>query len=146
MQRDRKKVHKKIMKYIRKVNKQIAADEYIGLNRFRADMFSESWFRFNDGSGGILYMHIKLSDAVTGNTAFYIVEQWGFEWKLYEYLNDFMIRCSDGCIGHHPPLHYVAYDVHDVVPYDGRKDMEPRIEEDVIATYSWINGVSYDKT
>ena len=50
MQKDRKKEHKKIVKHMQLINKQLAADEYMGLNRFRIDMFMEDWHRYADGS------------------------------------------------------------------------------------------------
>lgn len=139
MQKDRKKEHKKVVKNIRKINKQIQNDEYLGLNRFRIDMVTENWRKFEDGSGGTLIIVLKISDKLTNNKAYFIVDNYDYWREIYNYANDFLIRCSSGHIGHHPPLHYVAYDVHSIVPYGNHKATEPsKYEDSVITYYDWI--------
>lgn len=139
MYKDRKKEHKKVIKYMRMRNKQLAADDYIGLNRFRIDLFSEKWFRFEDGSGGVLSLTFKLTDTWTNNTAYFICDNYDYQWRMFDYLNDFLIRCSSGRKGHWPPLHYIAYDVHEIKPYAHFKEREINIEpkDGIINKYNW---------
>lgn len=139
----REKEHRKVLKYMQKLNKQLATDEYLGLNRFRVDMFAENWNRFNDGSGGILSIIFKLSDKSTGNSAYFIADNYDYILELNKYANDFLIRCSSGREGHIPQLHYVAYDVHKIIPYDGSKREIINIKEYVVDTYSWIKSIRF---
>lgn len=140
MQKDRKAVHKKVMKEIRRRNESLANDEYVGLNRFRIDMVSESMYRFSDGSGLTLSFLLKISDALTGNSCCFMANNYNYEYRIFEYANDFLIRCSDGWMGHYPPLHYVAYDVHEIVPYVGRKSNSNKEPKDgVICKYNRLN-------
>lgn len=144
MKKIRNREHKKVIKYMRALNNTLAQDEYLGLNRFRVDMYSEDWFAFDDGSGGILHIIFKLSDKRTGNTAYFIADNWSYRREISEHANDFLIRCSSGIPGHFPSLHYVAYDVHTIIPYDGDKNREINIQDGVVKTYSWIKSVNFD--
>lgn len=149
MQKDRKKEHKKIVKELRRRNKQLASDEYVGLNRFRIDLLSEEMLRFPDGSGVELFYYVKLTDTLTGNSAVFYTNNFRFNYQIFEYANDFLIRCSGGRSGHFPPLHYVAYDVHEVVPYEWKKDNptpKEKYEEGVINTYSWLGWFNYGES
>lgn len=147
MQKDRKKVHKKVIKYIQMRNKQLAEDEYVGLNRFRIDIWSENMHRFSDGSGVRLIYILKLTDSLTGNSAYFETDNFWYEYKIFEYANDFLIRCSSGWSGHWPHLHYLAYDVHEVIDYKGRIDKgfvnEDEYEDEIINTYSWIDSIKF---
>lgn len=139
MQADRKKEHKKVIKYIRKFNKYIGNDEHIGLNRFRVDVLSETMYRFSDGSGVELFFIIKMTDTYTGNIACFLADNFNYRNKLATYVNDFMIRCSDGWRGHIPSLHYAAYDIHTIMPYVGsRKSIGNEFEEGIINKYNWL--------
>lgn len=138
MQADRKKEHKKVIKYIRKFNKYIESDEHIGLNRFRVDVLSEKMYRFSDGSGVELFFIIKMTDTYTGNIACFLADNFDYRNKLGTYVNDFMIRCSDGHRGHIPSLHYVAYDIHTIMPYVGRGNTNKGYEEGIINKYNWL--------
>lgn len=140
MQKDRKKIHKEVVKYMRWRNKELATDAYIGLNRFRIDLAQESWYRFEDGSGGELFLTFKLTDLLTGNKACFMCNNFNYDYKLLMYANDFLIRCSSGNKGHHPPLHYVAYDIHTIIPYD-KDDHEKKVipDDDVLCRYNWLN-------
>lgn len=138
MQKDRKKIHQKIVKEMRNFNKRLAADEYLGLNRFRIDMVSENMYRYSDGSSLYLLVIYKISDKLTGNSACFIAYNYDFYYKIYDYANDFLIRCSSGRRGHAPSLHYVAYDVHQIIPYTGRKIENNKIEDGIINTYNWL--------
>lgn len=141
MQKDRKKVHKKIVKAMRRRNKQLATDEYIGLDRFRIDILSEEMYRFPDGNEVELFYFVKLSDKLTGNCAVFHTNNFRFNYQIFEYANDFLIRCSSGRSGHYPPLHYVAYDVHEIIPYEGgsKKDSLKEAENGVINKYNWLH-------
>lgn len=138
-QRDRLKEHKKIIKYMRRVNNQMANDEYLGLNRFRIDMYSEKWWRFSDGSGGELFIYFRITDKVTGNSAIFYANNYNYIMKINEYLNDFIIRCGSGWAGHFPHLSYIAYDVHAIKEYGSHKETPlEKYEEGVINTYNWL--------
>ena len=137
----RKKAHKEVVKYMRALNKNIGNDEYLGINRFRVDMYSEHGYEFDDHSGVELHILFKLTDNVTGNTAIFHCDNFDYRRRLSTCTNDFLIRCSSGWSGHWPHLHYLAYDVHTIVPYAGeaKKGMKrDKFEEGVINTYSWI--------
>lgn len=136
MQKDREKEHNKVIKYIHKINKKIANDKYIGLNRFRVDMYREYWKRFEDNSGGYLTIVFKMTDKLTNNSACFISSNFGFVYDLNRYLNDFLVRCSSGHPGHYPPLHYVTYDISEVISYSGNK--VEVIKDYVVDKYSWI--------
>lgn len=143
----RKKEHKKVLRYMKKVNKQLATDEYLGLNRFRVDMYSETWHKYDNVLGGTLIIIFKLSDNVTGNTAYFISDNYDYDKEVPIHTNDFLIRCSSCHSGHYPPLHYAAYDIHDIVPYDGDKNktiIDTIIDtENILNTYSWIKSVKF---
>lgn len=147
MQKDRKKVHKEIIKYMRRRNKEIAVDDYIGLDRFRIDLFYENWRRYDDGSGGYMYLVFKMTDKWTGNTAYFHCNNYDYARKIFEYLNDFLIRCSDGWSGSWPHLGYIAYDVHEIIPYAHRKPRDPsKYEDGVINKYNWTHWNIYDES
>lgn len=135
MKKDRKKEHKKVVKFIRQLNKEISNDLYLGINRFRVDIYSENMYRFADGSGVKLSFIIKLYDSVTENKAYVYVTSFNYIINLKKYVNDFLIRCSSGHTGHYPPLYYVAYDVHSIVPYNGSKNREIKEVEDGVIDY-----------
>lgn len=126
------------------LNKHIGQDSYLGLNRFRIDMYSENWFRFGDGSGGRLHIIFKLSDNVTGNTAYFFADNYDYDRKIAIYANDFLIRCSSGSPGHYPNLIYVAYDINNVIPYDRDRKKTIICKENVIDTYSWIKSIQFE--
>lgn len=141
MHKDRKKEHKKVIKYMRRMNKNLLEDDYVGCGRFRLDLWSESWYRFEDGSGGELFLTFKITDTATGNKALFFANNYNYYIKIWEYCNDFLIRCSSGCLGHIPSLNYIAYDVHSIKQYvgdikNGRVLRQP--EEYVIDKYCWI--------
>lgn len=138
MQKDREKEHKKIVKFIRNINAQLANDEYIGLNRFKIVMLSEEMYRFSDGSGIELYFIFKLIDEYTNNSACFLADSFNYKRKIFTYANDFLIRCSDGWRGHIPSLHYAAYDIHTTMPYVGRKRIRKEPEEGVINKYNFL--------
>lgn len=135
MQKDKKKIHNKIVRRMRTTNKQLASDKYLGLNRFRIDLFSEKWHKYSDGSGHYVRLIFKLSDKITGNSAYFISSNYSYNHELFIYANDFLIRCSSGTRGHTPSLSYIAYDVHEIVPYSGRNNTIPEPKENIIDTY-----------
>lgn len=132
MQRDRKREHKKLVRFIRTTNKSLSNDEYIR-NRFRVDMFNETWYRFSDGSGGELTVLIKFTDKWTRNTAYFYVTNFSYVLQIRRQLNDFIHRCAHGHYGHYPPLQYVAYDIHKIVSYEGHVKAE---QDKVINKYN----------
>lgn len=136
--KDRKVEHKKVIKYIRKWNKTLNEDDTIGCGRFRIDMWSEKWYRFSDGSGGELYVLLKLSDTLTNNSAMFYVDNFNYKCKVGQYLNDFMIRCSSGHKGHYPPLNYIAYDIHEIKEYAKYPKWNGKVEEGILDNYDWI--------
>lgn len=144
MRIERKKEHKKVVKYMRLFNKSLANDSYLGLNRFRTDIYSEKWFRFEDGGGWLSYI-FKISDKLTGNTAYFITDNYSYRYELAIHANDFLIRCSSGREGHHPPLHYVAYDVHNIIPYNMDNNKTIVCEDGIVNTYSWIRTIKLER-
>lgn len=138
MHKDRKKEHKKVIKYMRKFNKSLIKDDYIGCDRFRIDLWSERWYRFSDKSGGELLCVFKLSDRLADNSAYFICDNYNYQREIFSFLNDFLIRCSSGTPGHYPALNYVAYDIHNVVPYNNERNVSNKIAEGVIDNYCWI--------
>ena len=136
----REKEHKKIVTYMRRVNKQIMNDEYLGINRFRIDMEREYWWEFSDKSGGELSIYFKIKDNDTGNWAIFNANNYDYVLSINKYANDFLIRSSSGWAGHYPHLQYLAYDVHDIKPYGGRKETpKEKYEEGVIDYYNWLS-------
>lgn len=138
MQKDRKKEHKQVVKYIRRINKQLSQDEYLGINRFRIDIWSENWHRFSDGSGGELFLVFKIIDTLIGNFAMFTANNYSYAYKVGVYINDFLIRCSSGHPGHYPFLQYIVYDVSKIISYDGCDVENKKIEEGIINKYNWI--------
>lgn len=135
--KQRTKVRREIVNYMRRVNKQIANDGYLGLNRFRADIFSEKWERYSDGSGGCLTVVVKLTDKITGNSAYYVSDNYRFYRDMHECMNDFLIACSSGFHGCIPNPHYIAYDVHSIAPYTEKSVR--RTSDEAVDTYNWTN-------
>lgn len=131
----REKEHKKVRKYIRAINHSISNDAYLGLNRFKVYMFNEDWLKFNDNSGGFLHMTIKMSDNLTGNSAYFYANDFNYKKDIPTYLNDFLISCSCGDHGHFPPLHYMAYDVHKLIPYAGDSE-KTKFYDEAVMTYN----------
>lgn len=141
MQKERKKEHKKVIKYMRRMNKSLLKDDYIGCGRFRLDLWSESWYRFSDGSGGELFVTFKITDTWTGNKALFLANNYNYDIIVWTYVNDFLIRCSSGHSGHYPPLSYPAYDVHEIKSYAKDKEWNGKLEDEyIIDKYCWING------
>lgn len=60
----RAKYHKRAMKMIRRLNKNIANDN-VWHGRFIAMNKAEQWVKFNDNSGGILYIIVRMYDKKT---------------------------------------------------------------------------------
>lgn len=142
MQKDRKKSHTPIIKYMKKINKDLSNDIYLGLNRFKIDLWSENWYRFSDNSGGILNLTFKMTDNLTNNVAFFMCDNYDYEYEICKYLNDFAIRCSSGNYGHYPHLHYVAYNIHKIAPYRGNsKSNIGDIRDEVINKYSYLKSI-----
>lgn len=137
MQRDRRKIHREIVKRIQKINKQIGNDDYLGLDRFFITMKSEDWYRYPDGSGGRLLVELKIADRVTNNFATFLVNNYDYDYRLFQYLNDFLVRCSSGKYGHFPPLPYISYDVHEIVSYDMRQIQICNNKDGIINRYDW---------
>lgn len=144
MQKERKKEHKKVIKYMRRMNKSLLNDNYIGCGRFRLDLWAENWYRFSDGSGGELFLTFKIIDTWTGNKALFFATNYDYESKIWHYTNDFLIRCSSGRTGHYPSLSYPAYDVHEIKAYVKDKEWDGKSEEYVIDKYC-LMGSEEDK-
>ena len=138
MRKDRKKEHRKIVKFMRKQNDVLAHDDYLGRGRFRIDMYSEDWSPYGDGSGGYMRVLFKMKDTWYGNSAMFYTNNYGYDYFVFNYLNDFLIRCSSGHMGHWPALHYAAYDVHTIVPYKKEKIKEVKVDEDVVCSYNYL--------
>lgn len=132
MHKDRKKEHKKVIKYMRRMNKNLLEDDYIGCGRFRLDLWSESWYRFSDGSGGELFLTFKITDTETGNKALFFADNFDYISKILSYTNDFLIRCSSGHSGHYPHLNYPAYDIHEIKAYSKGKEWNGKLENEYI--------------
>lgn len=140
MQKSKKNIHKEIIKYVRSVNKQLKNDEYLGLNRFRVDLFAEKWHKYSDNSGYCVTLLVKITDNLTKNKCVFSCDNYDYKYGISIYANDFLIRCSSGASGHFPTLNYIAYDVHEIVPYT--KDtlgLCKKVEDGVIDTYNWLN-------
>lgn len=131
----REKEHKKIVNYMKKVNKQLKYDEGIGSGRFRMDFYSENFHSYADGSGGYLFVIVKITDTLTGNNAYFDINNYNYDFEINRYTNDFLIRCACGSEGHYPLLHYLAYDVHSIVHYNGTPD-EPKADY-IVDKYDW---------
>ena len=66
------------------------------------------WYTpYEDGSGASVNMEIEFRDNKTGGHATMIFDQYGFEWEVSQYLNDFACMVLDKQRGHWPPLHWV---------------------------------------
>jgi len=132
----RKREHNKVKRYMHKVNNKVMSDSYLGLNRFRIDSYREFWHKYADNSGGRLTVYFKLTDTLTNNTATFVANNYDYERQILSYFNDFLIRCSSGLSGNFPPLHYVQYDVHEIVDYKGNKCTER--DESVVCAYDYF--------
>lgn len=145
MPMNRKKEHKRIVNLMQKLNKELAKDEYLGCSRFRIDLYSEDWYKYSDSSGGYMSMIFKMTDKATNNKAFFMCSSYDYDFYIPAYINDFAIRCSKGVPGHLPPLGYVAYDVHSVIPYAGQRDNNNiSIETETMNKYSYIKSIKID--
>ena len=137
MKKEIKKIHKRIVREMRAANKHLMTDDYLGKNRFRIDMYSEKYYRYSDNSGYQINIIFKITDNKTGNKAFFLADNYNYSREIALHLTDFMIRCSTGMKGHYPPLAYVAYDVHEIVPYEGASQ-NVAINDEAIDMYDYL--------
>lgn len=137
MKRYREKEHKRLVKLMRKLNKTWGEDAFLGLNRFRADFFSERCYNFEDSSGCELTITIKMTDNLTGNCAYFITNNYAFIRDLSTYMNDFMIRCSSGYYGHIPALDYIACKIDTIIPYVGEGGRRTKFGDEGVRTFNW---------
>ena len=85
-----KKRQRKVNRYIRAINKNIAEDN-IWKGRFAFKQIDRSWYVFEDGSGAILTVYIEAYDKATGIRAFYGVETININ-KLWRMANEFITK------------------------------------------------------
>lgn len=53
---------------MREINKSRLNNEYIGIGRFRIDLIQEEWDKYEDGSGGCLFLIFQITDTFTKKT------------------------------------------------------------------------------
>ncbi len=82
----RVKIHKALINALDKWNISLTNDEYIGRDRFGIEIYKEEWEQFEDGSGEILELVLKMYDRVTGNTACFMCNDYDCEYKIPHYL------------------------------------------------------------
>lgn len=138
MRKERKKEHKRIVKHMREINKSRINNEYIGIGRFRIDLIQEEWNKYEDGSGGYLFLIFQITDTFTKNKCWFSTDNYNYARRMFYFANDFLIRCSSGRMGHYPPLNYIAYDVHDFCPYSGSSNRISQDKESVVDKYNLI--------
>lgn len=85
-----KKRQRKVNRYIRAINKNIAEDN-IWKGRFAFKQIDRSWYVFEDGSGAILTVYVEAYDKATGIRAFYGVETTNLN-KLWFAVNEFITK------------------------------------------------------
>lgn len=93
--KQRKRSQRGANKIIRELNKNVATDD-LWQGRFKCKQIDADWYRFDDGSGGILYMDIRIIDKKTG---YYKDFRWDHlnsyvnsGWHVWEALNDFIVK------------------------------------------------------
>jgi len=93
--RQRKRAQRGANKIIRELNQNVAKDD-LWRGRFKCKQIGADWYRFEDGSGGILYMDIRIIDKKTG---YYKDFRWDHlnsypnsGWHVWEGLNNFIVQ------------------------------------------------------
>ena len=95
-----KKCQRKVNKTVREINKNIS-DDYLWRGRFFARQKQAKWCAFDDGSGGYLYVTLRLYDKKTRKTQDVYIEclsggsrPW-FEYDIWRAMNDFIVEYVD---------------------------------------------------
>lgn len=95
--RNRKKIHRKIVKILKDVNKNIA-DDNLWRGRFRAYEVYESFYEYSDGSGAGMFFAYVLCDLKTGRCKL-VYEDMMIEWsvrsRIFWAMNDFICEAID---------------------------------------------------
>lgn len=140
------KKHKEMVKYIRRVNKRVAADEGYGLNRYVVSEFQCRAYEFDDNDGYCrIHMIVRYEDRFTGSVGYSITNQWGYWHEISEYLGDFMCRTSDNCGNHFPPLgNWVAMYVPKVHTAAWRKQGIKEYVPNEVMQWNFIPGLIKD--
>ena len=86
----RKKEQKKITKYIRAMNENIANDD-LWRGRFYGHQVQADWYRYADGSGGWHRTWIELRDKKSLMTKIIEVDNYDIKWKLFQEMNNFIV-------------------------------------------------------
>ena len=98
-----KKVQRRVNALIKRQNKALAADE-LWLGRFYIRQLCRDVWRFEDGSGAMVSFLFEIADKKTGKRDIVRLDNYelrvafrrgGGSWKLFEALNDFIIKRVD---------------------------------------------------
>ncbi len=89
----RKRMQKKCSKIIHALNRNLAQDE-LWKGRFYVHQWAAEFERFDDNSGGYLKMMLDIRDKKTGQYSRFYTDNYEIRYKLWEYVNDFIIYDS----------------------------------------------------
>lgn len=90
--KQRKKAQRSINKAIREMNQNIAADS-LWRGRFVGRQKRADWYRFSDGSGGILTVTIEFRDKKTNQTDLLTYDNYDIKFHgLFIDMNEFIIE------------------------------------------------------
>lgn len=95
--RDRKKIHRKIVKILKDVNKNIANDD-LWHGRFRAYEVYEQFYEYEDGSGAEMFFAFVLCDLKTGKCRLYyedMITEWSTRLDIFLQINNFICKMVD---------------------------------------------------
>ena len=98
----RKQYQRKFNKLIKKVNNNLAADS-LWKGRFVFRQIGASFERFNDNSGGILYVRIRGYDKLTGFYKDFCLDYAPYllEYHIWKIVNNFIV--DDTCVWDESP-------------------------------------------
>lgn len=88
--KQRKKAQRLVNKKVRLVNKGIVNDE-LWRGRFFIHQKKASWYSFEDGSGGELFVTLEMCDKRTGNTKIFHVTNYSSNWQYFCAINNFIV-------------------------------------------------------
>lgn len=94
-----KKEQKRVNKAVRAINLNVFNDD-LWLGRFYAHQINSKYFRYEDNSGGCLYVELELVDKKTGKTKNYDIITYGcndifLDSHVWEAMNDFIVEVCD---------------------------------------------------
>lgn len=91
--KQRKKAQSKINHMIKDLNENIRHDS-LWRGRFYLHQTDATWWRFEDGSGGILKTWIEIRDKKTGIYYGFSIDNYDRGWHLWSAANDFICEKS----------------------------------------------------